>query len=513
VSLQMSRRGFIRAGAATAAGASLLPASGCSPLRDGGESGDTNVLLLIIDSLRPDYVGCYGSPRVQTPTIDALAARGLRFTRAFPEAMVTVPARRSMFTGRRIFPFHDWKLHPGLGRSPGWAPIDDLDTVFTTEMGKRGYWTTHVTDNPHIGFSSWYHDYRLSFDRFLSVEGTAGEVRPPESVPMRQVLQWVPEGLRDERFIPGMQRYLANNGLTEDGDFDEEQTSPARLFKNAMDLLEEAAGKAPFAMVIDCFDPHEPWSPPRKYIELYGDPDYRGPEVGSVRYSRSDYLTEDELRRARAVYSASVTLVDHWLGRFMERLRELDLERNTAIVLLSDHGLLLGDRGWTGKIPAELHPEMAQIPFIIVHPDNKAAGVTSPYFASTHDVAPTLLSLAGLDLPGHIEGTDLSPLLDGDAPAEARPFQYGGYFNRFYVRTDDWALFGDNQGNERELYDLTLDRYERHNVVQRHGRRSDDFFELVKETTGGPLPLYLLPDRSEDPDPGSDPISIPVAPG
>ena len=96
-----------------------------------------------------------------------------------------------------------------------------------------------------------------------------------------------------------------------------------------------------------------------------------------------------------AVYGAALTIADTWLGEFIGRFRELGLHDNTALAFVSDHGILLGERGWTGKIAQELHPELIQVPYVMVHPEGKAAGTTSSYFASTQDVAPTLLSMAG----------------------------------------------------------------------------------------------------------------------
>ena len=122
--MRLNRRGFVKAGAAGAAGAALLPTAACD-LPGTGSNGRKNVLVLIIDSLRPDHVGAYGSPQIQTPAVNSLAARGLRFNRAFPEAMVTLPARRSIFTSRRIFPFRNFVPDPRLGSSPGWEPIKD----------------------------------------------------------------------------------------------------------------------------------------------------------------------------------------------------------------------------------------------------------------------------------------------------------------------------------------------------------------------------------------------------
>ena len=161
------------------------------------------------------------------------------------------------------------------------------------------------------------------------------------------------------------------------------------------------------------------------------------------------YFTDEQLRRLHAVYAGEATMTDRWLGHFLDRFYELGLQENTVILLLSDHGYLLGERGYTGKVPSQMHPELAQVPLIIVTPDNQAAGEVSQYFASTHDVGPTLLSIVGIDPPKWMEGTDLSPLLHGEPPPERREYHYGGMYNRFYIRTDDWVLIGDNRGQER----------------------------------------------------------------
>ncbi len=483
---RLSRRRFLQAGAAGAAGAAALSAGGCS-VEESGAAGRPNVLLVIIDSLRPDHVGAYGSPQVKTPNVDALATRGLRLNRAFPEAMVTIPARRSIFTCRRIFPFRNFVPNPELGQSPGWLPIDDPSRTFTSVLRDQGYWVAQVSDNPHLGFTKAYEPFRHSFDHWTSIVGQSGFYKPPETVPWREVRRWLPPQLRDDRYLPGMRKYLANTGAGRD----EEETCAARLFTGAADLLEEARVKQPFALTVDSFDPHEPWSPPRKYIDMYGDPDYRGPEIGLTRYGFARYFTDEQLRRLHAIYAGEVTMTDRWFGHFMKRFYELGLQRNTVIVLLSDHGYLLGERGYTGKVPSQLHPELAQVPFIIVHPDRRAAGEVSSYFASTHDVGPTLLSMVGLERPRWMEGVDLSPLLASRAPAQSREFHYGGMYNRFFIRTDDWVLIGDNRGKERTMYDLRLDPHEVNDVVRQNPRLSEELYQTVLEAAGGPLPYYV----------------------
>ena len=483
---RLTRRRLLQAGAAGAAGATLLPTLGCSPDdEDAARDHPLNLLFVIIDTLRPDHVGAYGS-QVQTPHIDELAGRGLRFTRAFPEAMVTVPARRSIFSSRRIFPYRNWKPNEEIGTSPGWLPIDDPQQTFTTALRDAGYWTAQVSDNPFTAFMKSFEPFRETFHEWKTIVGQSGFRQPPENVPIETVHHWLPPFLRDERYVPGMRKYLANSG---EG-VDEEETCAARVFKGAAEMLDDARRRQPFALTIDCFDPHEPWSPTKKYLDMYGDPDYPGPEIGVTDYGFAQNFTPELRERLGVVYSAEVTLTDHWFGRLMERFRELELEENTVVVLMSDHGYLLGERGFMGKVPSQLHPELAQVPLVISHPDGRGAGETNPYFASTHDMGPTILSMLGVDRPEWMQGVDLSPALDGDDPADTRDFHYGGMYNRFFIRTDDWVLIGDNQGNERTLCNLREDPEELHNVVKDNPSVSSDLYATILDAAGGPLPYY-----------------------
>lgn len=489
---RLSRRRLLQAAGLAGAGAALpLAAAGCAAGDDGADEPE-NVVLIIIDSLRPDFVGAYGAPRMRTPNFDALLSRGLRFNRAFPEALVTVPARRSIFTGQRIFPYRDFKPVADLGISPGWTGIENLDHTLMRALSDAGYRTIQVTDNPHTGFTKTFRPFRDRFDRFVSIEGRVGERNPPETVSDVEVRRWLPKALQEnERYVLGMKKNLANTGYGRD----DAESDAARVFGEASRQLDAAVREGrKFALVIDCFDPHEPWSAPKELIDLYGDPDYQGPEVGTVDYGPQNYLSDDELRRAHAGYAAAVTMTDKWLGTFLDRFDELGLADNTAVVLLADHGVILGERGWVGKIPGELHPELAQVPFAIVHPAGKRAGESSEYFASTHDVAPTILSLLGVERPSWMNGADLSPLLDGDQASEERPFHYGGMYNRFFVRTDQWLLLGDTLGGNRQLFDLTLDPGEWNDVAEasRANRRiAEELYRQVIEATGGePLPYY-----------------------
>ena len=114
----------------------------------------------------------------------------------------------------------------------------------------------------------------------------------------------------------------------------------------------------------------------------------------------------------RASTPGEVTMVDRWLGRFLDRMDELDLFENT-LILLSDHGHALGEHGYTGKPHYALWPELTDIVFMIRHPEGKGAGETSDHYASTHDVAPTILGFLGTEPEQPHGGQDLSVLLEG----------------------------------------------------------------------------------------------------
>lgn len=212
------------------------------------------------------------------------------------------------------------------------------------------------------------------------------------------------------------------------------------------------------------------------------------------RYARvSEWLSRERagpvLTRMRDLYAAEVTMTDRWLGVLLARLRELGLDRNTVIALVSDHGFLLGEHGWTGKISSVLHPPLIEVPFILVDPAGRRAGRTSAYLAQTHDVGPTLLAMAGVGRSHGMDGADLSQLLAGERPPE-RSFAYGGYSNWLYARTNRWAFISENRGRGRRLYDLAKDQAEANNVARRHPRLIDDFYRRVVGRAGGRPPIY-----------------------
>jgi arylsulfatase A-like enzyme len=473
-----TRREFI--GASAAAAATFAIGTGAAQAAD-----RPNVVVIVVDSLRADHA--YGD-RARTPNFDALAREGISFTQCYPEAMPTVPARNSLLSGRRQFPFRDWHDHPELLQLPGWEPLDDVRHAFTSVLHRAGYFTAYVTDNPFLSFSGPYGPLRRSFDRFRRRGGQVGG--RDTGVSAKELRHWVPKSMSDPDTRDRLRRYLSNGGYQHD----ERKSFAARVFRDGARMLEVAAKRRPFAVVVDTYEPHEPWTPPRKYLNMYGDPDYRGPEPARPYYAPlRRYLSGRELelmpRRMRALYAAEVTMTDRWLGVFLERLHDLQLERETILVLVSDHGFYLGDYGLTGKISHRLHPALIRVPLIVVDPAARRAGRTSGYFASTHDVGPTILSMAGVRVPRAMDGVDLSRLFEGRRPPE-RPYAWGGYGNSFFVRSERWAMFGANRGGGVHLYDRERDPAEARNLAAARPGKAAQLNRAIRRRAGEPLPTF-----------------------
>jgi arylsulfatase A-like enzyme len=467
----LTRRDLIRAGGAGAVGLTVLGASACDrgdeatgappAHRAQAPAGAMNVVVVVMDSLRADHI--YG-PRARTPTMNAFARESLRFTNAYPEGMPTIPARRAIMSGRRTFPFRGWHPYKGLPPQPGWEPVGSDGRMFTAHLREHGWTVGYVTDNPHL-LLPVHRRFRATFDRVELVEGQVPLLRKPKRrVSQAEVDRHLPPSMRGGRSEPRMRAYLAANPRNRR----EEEFLAARVFRRGMSWIEWARGRQPFALVIDSFDAHEPWDAPRRIVDMYGAPRSRGVEpiqpfpTPAAQYRQLD-LTRSILRRMRQLYAAEVTLVDTWLGRFLHRLADLGLAENTLVVLVSDHGVLLGEYGWVGKRYSEMHEELTHVPLMIRHPQGRGKGRSSAYLASTHDIAPTVISLLGREVPERMDGVDLSPLLDGRPTGVRRTHRTASYNDHVSASDGRWLLISDNRGREKRLYSL---RAEQANVAR-----------------------------------------------
>jgi arylsulfatase A-like enzyme len=454
--------------------------SGAAVRRRQPPSGAMNVVVVVMDSLRADHI--YG-PRARTETMDAFAREALRFTNAYPEGMPTIPARRAIMSGRRTFPFRGWHEYKGLPPQPGWEPVGSDGPMFTDFLRRHGWTVGYVTDNPHL-LLPVHRRFRAKFNRVEMVDGQVPLRRAPKRrVSQRQVDRHLPRSLRGGRSEPRMSAYLAANPRTRP----EDQFLAARVFRKSMGWIEWARGHQPFALVVDSFDAHEPWDAPRPLIGIYGPrrpPDGVEPiqpfPTPAAQYRDLD-LSRRLLRRMRQLYAAEITLIDVWLGRFLDRLANLGLAENTLVVLVSDHGVLLGEYGWVGKRYSEMHEELTHVPLMIRYPQGKAKGRTSQYYASTHDIGPTVLSVLGFEQPAHMNGVDLSPLLDGQRPAKRRAYRTASYNDHVNASDGRWLLISDNRGLDKRLYVV---RNEHRNLAATHPVQVRRLWRMIQRDAG-----------------------------
>jgi arylsulfatase A-like enzyme len=410
----LTRRGLLRRGGATAAGGGLL-ASLAGPAaaradRFGGKLG-SSALLVVLPLVRSDYVKAFKGPSgTHTPNLNTLTHDSLRFDRVVPECMPALPVRRTLVTGMRSFPFRAWRRTDGMPDIPGWYPVWDWQPVMTEVMRLGGARTAYVTDNPIIGGP-----------RFPDV------IRPAGTPPGAQTAS----GLKAE--IAAIKRQTA---------------ATDRTFRAGIAELRKLKGRDPFFLAIDPFDPVDAGEAPPIYIKP-GRVDQQG--IGPM----NDRLVElkfgsDDIGELRDAYRKHVDQVDDWLGRLLDIVPD-----DVSMFVLSDTGIALGEHDYAGRGTPTSHRLSYEIPYLIRHPRGEKAGEDIDWYASTHDVAPTLLSSMGLTIPGKMRGEDLTQLFDGvdqeDLPD--RPFSITCSGSLIMVRDKRWLMVADREQQERRLYD------------------------------------------------------------
>ena len=427
-----------------------------------------NLLVLSTDPWRADYLGCYGNDRVRTPNLDRLASEGVRFENAFAEGLPTLNARRIYFTGRHLFPEWEVREHKGdhLGYQPGWHAFDEEDITLAEWLQAKGYTTALVTDVHHMFKPTG--NYHRGFDCWRWIRGQEGD--PYVTGPRDQVdlpPRGKPGAHQPRRYL-GSQQYLLNT-ISRKG---EDDFFTAQVCQTAIDWLRANAANQPFFLWADCFDPHEPWDPPKRFADLYA-PGYEGPDLISPGMRRSDH-TDAEWERILALYMGEITFLDLWFGRVLDTLETLGLADQTVVAFTSDHGTLLGEQGLLHKKHEYLIQGETRLPLVIRTPDRAHAGATVRSFVQAHDFMPTWLHLLGEEAPDTVTGQNAWPLVAGDAESlyDYAVTAYGAYGS---VRDHEWNyvrrvadLYKGETDVPAQLYHLPNDPIEEHNVAAEH---------------------------------------------
>ena len=498
---RFTRRSALQAGAV---GAAALGLSACGEeyaTTIGRGKDAPNVLFIITDSTRADYVGAYNpKTRAKTPTLDALAKRSLLFEYSVSGAMPTGLTRREILSGMRGFPNRDWVLSPPMPLEVGWTEILPHQPMLTEVLDQAGITTAYVTDNPFL-VGPRYINFRRTLD-IAHPDFSQGAFRAANTpfnrpAPRSAIEKYLLPALSDTIEVSRLESHVGWASLYRVG---EKNYSAARVMRGGMDALDELKHKQPFFLGVDSFDPHEPFDAPPVYVNVME----HGKQLGiqkekgilpiqpfltpASQISKLDIDTET-LELVRDLYAAELTYSDVWIGRLMNKLHDLGLADNTVVYYLSDHGITLGEHGIIGKSTPRPYPEIHHVPHMIHDPSGRLAGQRSGYFASSYDVARTILSYFGVRAPGLMAGEDLTVLFDGKQPTE-RPFYTACYQETWICGDREWLLISNTEGSKRELYDLTVDPGADHDVAATNQPKVDELWQVLVDEAGGTLPEF-----------------------
>ena len=466
----MNRRNFLKQIGIGIGTASVLP--GCKSIgkRNTAQNKKTNFLIFIFDDLNMQ-VGCYGNKCIKTPYIDALAGNGVRFSRAYVQQPVCAASRSSILTG----------MYPdttGVGYPYSYYFVEEVIPKYGTlpqYFFKNGYYTRL--------FGKVHHGY----EEVLS---------EPNFLPKHKKYH-----LPENEKLPYSQQPPFEKADAPDSDYEDYKTAEA-VIKG----LQDASGRnEPFFFGVGLLKTHVPLNAPSKYWEMYDSVDiplaenkYRPkdiPQIAFDRYNLRQYKWEhsdpDELfsdeyaRKVRQAYYACVTFADIQIGRIMNELERQGLTDDTVVILASDHGYHLGELNHWGK--TTLYEPSLNSPLIVsgkgIHNRGKNCNGLVEYI----DIMPTMLDMAGIPIPQHVEGTSFKPLLDNPNQSwkkAAFSRQTRGWLEEYVgrsIRTDkyrytEWQNILDNKFLGRELYNLSTIPYEKENIVN-----LPENTEIVKE--------------------------------
>ena len=464
---RFSRRGFLKN--ASAAAATLgVPISGIAEEKPAAadcgsvwerppkqQGNNLNLILLVSDTFRRDNLACYGSRWVECPNLNKLAQDSIIFEDFCPEGMPTVVIRRTLWTGRRVLPFHYYRQFEPV-QLPGWHDLYNEDVTLSETLFEAGYIPVLVCDIPHLQRPgrNFHRGYR-AVDWIRGQEIDYFGTSPHKLLDVSDI---VPDDYlaKFKELHSFLSQYKANRNR-----WQKEGESLAELVSRAaIRWLKENHDQRPFFLHVEAFDPHEPWDPPAHFLEKYM-PNATGPSYIEPPYANVN-LPEDVKQRMRANYAGEATCVDFWFGKVLDTIEELGLFDNSIVVFAADHGTMLGEQNQFAKGPEKLRGQVTHIPLLVRMPGKQYAGRRVSGFVQFPDLMPTLLSLLGLKSPSRVTGGNLWPLVTGETKS-LRDYAVQAYGWIASVRTREWNY---NQVWKPEAYD---------------GKYAPQLYDLIKD--------------------------------
>ncbi len=456
-----------------------------------------NVVLVILDSLQRNYVGAYGGKWVKTPNLDSLAKESCMFTNAYPESLPTLQVRRALHTGKKVYPFRENVTHKGDPVvQPGWGPIPEDSVTISEILQEKGYRTALITDTANMFKPG--NNYHRGFDQYTLIRGFGNDpyvsgclpgTRKTEDYYIPDIpipgMKSSPRGKPSQQRIKIHQAYFRNSARR----VSEEDYLGPQVFREAAKWLYQNQDAEHFFLVVDCFDIHEPWDPPNYYRKIYA-PDEMDQDIILSTYSSSDVLNHRQLQRLRANYAGSITMVDRWLGYLLDSLKYMELNKDTLLIILSDHGHHLGEKNLVGKFPYPILPEVANLVLFIRDPRGNYKGKKVDEFVYDVDIAPTILRFLEIDTLQDMDGIDLAPIMRGKEHGH-RDHVTTGWANNVMVRTEKFWYTARLDRSEELLFSMRDDPDFDHNLASLEKKVCKKMCDYALKDAGGSIPDYV----------------------
>lgn len=438
-----------------------------------------NILWICTDQQRYDTLNCYGNPWVRTPRIDALAASGVRFSRAFCQNPLCTPSRASFLTGR----------YPRTTRArQNGQSIPPTEVLVTKALADAGY-TCGLAGKLHLAAVQPAHspaEERRIDDGYAEFYWSH---HPDDDWSTGDYSRWLREQGRSYSRSSHPRSSHVQTSVAE------EYHQTTWCVQMAIDFIDRHKDDAdPWLFSVNCFDPHHPFDPPEDFLRRYLDrldeiplPNYVPGELDTKpSFQQVDHLgayggqfgfypykemEEHDHRLIRAAYWAMCDLIDVQVGRLLAKLEQTGQREETLVIFMSDHGEMLGDHGFYLKGPFFYEPAV-RVPLLISQPGTIAPHQDSSALVELVDLAPTILEAAGQGPLKGMQGHSLWPLLTGAKPAS---------HHRDDIYSEHYGTIHRQPG--QPIAYATMLRTAAHKLVAVHGRGEGELYDLVADPT------------------------------
>jgi arylsulfatase A-like enzyme len=350
-----------------------------------------------------------------------------------------MPARREIHSGRYNF----------LHRS--WGPLEPFDDSMPQILRENGVYSHLISDHYHYweDGGATYHNRYNSWELSRGQEGDfwKGEVNDPI----------IPEHVkiaRETHTIERMDDTWRQDWVNRKYMSKEEEFPQAKTFQKGMEFLQTNYKADNWFLHIETFDPHEPFYVPEKYRELYSD-EYNGPHFDWPDYSIDDSSPEQK-DHIRFQYAALISMCDNYLGKILDFMDEKAMWDDTMLIVNTDHGFLLGEKGFWGKVLMPDYNELVHIPLFIWDPRAKKKNERRESLVQTIDLAPTILDFFNIEIPKHMQGISLKGTIASDL--KIRDAALFGQHGSFVNVTEGRYIYmrGPARKRNRPLFNYTL---------------------------------------------------------